>query len=180
MLGLFRCVRSVPRFSQVQNFPLVTRRSLEKRNNISECGFRTTSPRAAIPPVVLIVLRPVLRVVAFVAGRNFRKWWRSLPKNKRQYYWSKIKENKWNIAGEFFLCVTCQESYFKTILLLGGGGVASAMAYWFYMSHLEVEPITGRERFSIVSPKQIQELSQLEFDAVNYSNSCVIDFNFIC
>nr|CAH0110056.1 unnamed protein product [Daphnia galeata] len=145
MLGLFRCVRSVPRFSQVQNYPLVTRRSLEKRNNI-ECGFHTTSPRAAIPPVVLIVLRPVLRVVAFVAGRNFRKWWRSLPKDKRQYYWSKIKENKWNIAG--------------------GGGVASAMAYWFYISHLEVEPITGRERFSIVSPKQIQELSQLEFDAI--------------
>lgn len=78
------------------------------------------------------------------------------------------------------ICYVYHVSYFKTILLLGGGGVASAMAYWFYMSHLEVEPITGRERFSIVSPKQIQELSQLEFDAVNYSNSCVIDFNFIC
>lgn len=44
------------------------------------------------------------------------------------------------------------------------------MAYWFYVSHLEFEPITGRERFSIVSPKQIQELSQLEFQAVNYSS----------
>jgi hypothetical protein len=43
------------------------------------------------------------------------------------------------------------------------------MAYWFYMSHLEVEPITGRERFSIVSTKQIQDLSQLEFQAVNHS-----------
>ncbi len=43
------------------------------------------------------------------------------------------------------------------------------MAYWFYMSHLEVEPITGRERFSIVSTKQIQDLSQLEFEAVTDS-----------
>lgn len=42
------------------------------------------------------------------------------------------------------------------------------MGYWFYVSHLEVEPITGRERFSIVTPKQLQELSNLEFQAVNY------------
>lgn len=52
----------------------------------------------------------------------------------------------------------------------GGGAVSSAIAYWFYLSHLEVEPITGRERFSIVSSKQIQELSQLEFQAVNDSS----------
>ena len=47
------------------------------------------------------------------------------------------------------------------------------MGYWFYISHLEVEPITGRERFSIVSPKQLQQLSNMEFQAVNYL------FNFI-
>ncbi|XP_046637255.1 metalloendopeptidase OMA1, mitochondrial-like [Daphnia pulicaria] len=146
MLGLFRCVRSATRFSQVPRFPLITQRAFEKGTKISECGFHTTSPRAAIPPVVLIVLRPALRVVAFFAGRNFRKWWRSLPKDKREHYWSRIKEKKWKI--------------------LGGGAVTSAMAYWFYMSHLEVEPITGRERFSIVSTKQIQDLSQLEFQAI--------------
>lgn len=149
MLGLFRFSRSATRFSKVSYSPPVTpfsRRAFEKRTKIPECGFHTTRPRAAIPPIILIVLRPVLRVVAFLAGRNFRKWWRSLPKNQRQYYWSRIKENKWSIAG--------------------GGAISSAMAYWFYVSHLEFEPITGRERFSIVSPKQIQELSQLEFQAI--------------
>lgn len=48
----------------------------------------------------------------------------------------------------------------------GGFGFSGAMAYWFYLSHLEVEPITGRERFSIISPKFLAELSQLEFEEV--------------
>jgi hypothetical protein len=152
----------------VPRFPLITQRAFEKGTKISECGFHTTSPRAAIPPVVLIVLRPALRVVAFFAGRNFRKWWRSLPKDKREHYWSRIKEKKWKILGMFLSCLSCQASLFYTFFS-GGGAVTSAMAYWFYMSHLEVEPITGRERFSIVSTKQIQDLSQLEFQAVNHS-----------
>jgi hypothetical protein len=109
MLGLLRCVRSATRFSQIPSFPLITKKAFEKRPNISGCGFHTTSPRAAIPPVVLIVLRPLLRVVAFLAGRNFRKWWRSLPKDKREYYWSKIKEKKWKITGMYLLCLLCQE-----------------------------------------------------------------------
>lgn len=61
--------------------------------------FHTSSPRNAVPPFALIVLRPVLRLFAFFAGRNFRKWWQKLPKDRKQYYFNKIKENKVGIAG---------------------------------------------------------------------------------
>lgn len=104
MFALFRFSQSATRFSHhLSTFPAVTR-SFPYKNTLN-CGFHTTKPRAAIPPVALVILRPVLRVVAFIAGRNFRKWWRALPKEKREYYWSRIKEEKWNLAGNHIKCI---------------------------------------------------------------------------
>ncbi len=65
-------------------------------------NFHTSRPKqAALPPVVLLLLRPVLKGIAFFAGRNFRKWWQALPKERRAKYWAKIQEKKWNLAGRF-------------------------------------------------------------------------------
>ncbi len=64
-------------------------------------GFQTTAAKKAIPPIFFFVMRPILNVMAFVGGRNFRKWWRALPKERKEYYWSKIRERRWKIAGMF-------------------------------------------------------------------------------
>ena len=105
MFGLFRFAGVASRFSHpVSRLSSITRTVTKRNTNLAVgCGFHTSRPRTAIPPLVLIVLRPVLRLAAFFAGRNFRKWWRALPKEKRAYYWSRIKEKKWNIAGIHFL-----------------------------------------------------------------------------
>jgi len=105
--------------------------------------FHISPPRKALPPVILVIIRPVLKGLAFLAGRNIRKWWRALPKEKKAVHWSRVKEKKWKIAG--------------------GASVSSVLAYCYYISHLEITPITGRERFTVVSSKQIQEFSNIEF-----------------
>ena len=65
-------------------------------------NLHTSRPKqAAFPPVVLLLLRPVLKGIAFFAGRNFRKWWQALPKERRAKYWAKIKEKRWNLVGMF-------------------------------------------------------------------------------
>jgi hypothetical protein len=64
-------------------------------------NLHTSRPKqAALPPVVLLLLRPFLKGAAFFAGRNFRKWWQALPKERRAKYWAKIKEKKLNLASK--------------------------------------------------------------------------------
>lgn len=145
------------------------------RGNNASIGrqfLHTSDPRSAIPPALLIVLRPALRLFAFFAGRNFRKWWQKLPKDRKHFYVHKVKENKVGIAGdELSSHIKCNNFQFFT---LGVGVLTTSLAYWFYASHLEIEPITGRERFCIVTPSQIKELSQLEFKAVGLLLNVVI------
>ena len=67
---LFRSVRPVTQIGFKQlNVPIqksgIARQSLIK-------NFHTSTPRQAIPPVFLLLLRPLFKGVAFVAGRNFR------------------------------------------------------------------------------------------------------------
>ena len=50
--------------------------------------------------------------------------------------------------------------------LLVGSAISCGIGYWYYVEHLEMTPITGRKRFSIVSSQQIKELSQTEFQMV--------------
>lgn len=51
--------------------------------------------------------------------------------------------------------------------------VTGSMAYLYYITHLEQTPITGRERFTIVTNKQLEEISQLEFEKVHHINYCM-------
>jgi len=109
----------------------------------SSAQFHTSPPRKAIPPVFFILLRPLAKGLAFITGRNIRKWWRALPKEKKDLFWSKTKEKKWKIAG--------------------GSIMSSVLGYSYYVSHLEKTPITGRERFVTITSNQIQKLSDIEF-----------------
>jgi len=117
--------------------------------------LHTSPPKKAVPPAFFIFLRPLAKGLAFLTGRSIRKWWRALPKEKKDLFWSRTKEKKWKIASGYIL--------------------SSVFAYSYYVSHLEKTPITGRERFVSISPKQIQKLSDIEFKMLceNYKDQIV-------
>ena len=90
MFGIFR---AIAQSTQAQNF---LRRPIQSKMNF-RAGFHTTKSVAAVNPVAKI-----LRAVTFLASRDIRKWWITLPKDKRQFFWVKLKQQKWIIAGRFF------------------------------------------------------------------------------
>ncbi|KFM82733.1 Metalloendopeptidase OMA1, mitochondrial, partial [Stegodyphus mimosarum] len=72
----------------------------EKILKYSQCSrYFHTSERRNVHPVVWIVFRPLLKLVAVLTGRGFRKWWRDLPSNKRKYFLNVIKENRKKIGS---------------------------------------------------------------------------------
>lgn len=115
-------------------------------------SLHTSNPNKALPPIVWVVLRPLLRVGAIITGRSLRKWWRNLPKNKRDYILKLIKKNQQNIliAG-----------------LLSGGA-----AYTYYIMHLVEDPISTRKRFLVFSEKQILQMAVIECEMLleNYKD----------
>lgn len=56
---------------------------------------------------------------------------------------------------------------------VGAGVVTSSLAYYYYITHLEETPITGRKRFTIISPKKIEKLSEIEFEKVPHTSSLI-------
>jgi hypothetical protein len=52
------------------------------------------------------------------------------------------------------------------------GAVVSAEVLWYYMSHLEKDPITGRTRFIAISNEQLLQIAQIELAMV--SSFCTI------
>lgn len=63
--------------------------------------FHVTATRQALPPVFFIILRPLSKVAAILFGRTFRKWWQSLPPNKKQELILRLKKNRMALLGEF-------------------------------------------------------------------------------
>ena len=52
--------------------------------------------------------------------------------------------------------------------MAGAGLLMTAFGVYYYISHLEATPITGRRRFNLITTKDLEELSQLEFQKVIY------------
>ncbi|XP_054274941.1 metalloendopeptidase OMA1, mitochondrial-like [Macrosteles quadrilineatus] len=117
--------------------------------------FHTTPPNKALPPILWVVLRGLLKFGAVITGRGLRKWWASLPKNKRHYILQRLKENRKNLAIVAFL--------------------TSGAVYGYYISHLVEDPITKRKKFLIFSENQIIQMSNIECDVLleNYNNKIV-------
>ncbi|KAF8794555.1 metalloendopeptidase OMA1, mitochondrial-like [Argiope bruennichi] len=107
--------------------------------------FRTSPPRN-VHPAVWIVLRPALKVAAVVTGRGIRKWWRNLPKDKKRYFLNELKANrrKIGIALSLILC----------------------LSVGYYLSHLELTPITKRRRFMAFNPKQLDRINEFELEQI--------------
>uniref|UniRef100_A0A9L0R9P8 Metalloendopeptidase OMA1, mitochondrial n=1 Tax=Equus caballus TaxID=9796 RepID=A0A9L0R9P8_HORSE len=106
-----------------------------------------TSPQlwAAPVPLLLVVLKPVQKLLAIIVGRSIRKWWQALPPNKKELFKESVKKNKW-----------------KFLLGLSSFGLLFTV---FYFTHLEVSPVTGRSRLLLLGKEHFRLLSELEYEA---------------
>ncbi|XP_015523282.1 metalloendopeptidase OMA1, mitochondrial [Neodiprion lecontei] len=123
----------------VKNFPKVPVERCEKRLNIpaqiqlSNRKFHTTN-RRDIPPVLALILRPVLRIGAFIFGRTLRKWWGKIDPSEREQYAAFLRKKKpylYGFLGAFF-----------------------SMLAIYYVLHIENAPITNRPRFIMFTKQQ--------------------------
>ncbi|XP_036033065.1 metalloendopeptidase OMA1, mitochondrial isoform X3 [Onychomys torridus] len=104
-----------------------------------------TSPRvlAAPVPLLLLILKPVQKLLAIIVGRGIRKWWQALPPNKKELFKDSVKRNKW-----------------KLLLGLSASGLLFVV---FYFTHLEVSPVTGRSKLLLLGKEHFRLLSDLEY-----------------
>ena len=51
--------------------------------------------------------------------------------------------------------------------------VSTGMSFVYYQTHLQVTPITGRERFILFSSEHLFEIEKLEKEAVRFKNKNV-------
>ncbi|XP_064479443.1 metalloendopeptidase OMA1, mitochondrial-like isoform X2 [Ornithodoros turicata] len=105
-------------------------------------GFRTTPPRY-IHPAFLLIAKQLTKGLAVLTGRGFRKWWRSLPQDRKAYFVAVAKRNRVKIA------VTCS-------VFVAAGSI-------YYVSHIQETPITHRRRFVAFTTEQFRKISDFEF-----------------
>jgi hypothetical protein len=57
-------------------------------------------------------------------------------------------------------------------VVTASGAVVSAGLLWYYLSHLEKDPITGRTKFIAINHEQLLQIAQIELAVV--SSCCKI------
>ncbi|XP_024940455.1 metalloendopeptidase OMA1, mitochondrial [Cephus cinctus] len=105
--------------------------------------FQTT-PRRDISPIIALILRPLIRIGAFLFGRAFRKWWAKQSVEERHKYsgwFSRKKQVFFGIMGAFL---------FGLVL--------------YYGTHIQTDPLTNRSRFIMFDKKQQAALSKIIFE----------------
>lgn len=108
--------------------------------------FHTSARLQAAPvPLLLVILKPVQKLLAIIVGRGIRKWWQALPPNKKEVFKESVRKNKWNL-----------------FLGLSGFGLLFIV---FYFTHLEVSPVTGRSKLLLLGKEHFRLLSELEYEA---------------
>ena len=118
MLSLLRASRSTRHLSPFCFKPSLIAnvdkgRIILKQN--ANCQLLHTSlPRKAIPPLLVVALRPFLTVFALFFGRRGRVWWRALPKEEQDHYRAQTWEKRWKIAGNFKKANTVFQSHIIT------------------------------------------------------------------
>ncbi|XP_077498318.1 metalloendopeptidase OMA1, mitochondrial-like [Amblyomma americanum] len=118
-------------------------KALERQQITRSANFHT-SPRHCIHPIFLIAAKQITKGLAIITGRGFRKWWKSLPSDKKAYFVAVALKNKWKVAG-FFGATWCV------------GGI-------YYFSHIQETPITHRRRFVAFTREQFRKISDFEFE----------------
>nr|XP_019936154.1 PREDICTED: metalloendopeptidase OMA1, mitochondrial [Paralichthys olivaceus] len=77
--------------------------------------------------------------------RSIRKWWASLPSNRRQLMHEWVWRRRWHLAA--------------------GAGVAMVIAALLLLTHLDESPLTGRIRLLVFSKETYMELAALTSEA---------------
>ncbi|XP_046353546.2 metalloendopeptidase OMA1, mitochondrial-like [Haliotis rufescens] len=107
-----------------------------------------TSPRRPIPPIFLIMVKPIVKIGAALTGRGVRKWWQRLPSEEKRSIWTRVKQS-WPVFA-----------------LMGGAG--AGWGWYYYQSHMVATPITNRKRFMMFTHDQMMKISkaraQVELD----------------
>ncbi|XP_077981744.1 metalloendopeptidase OMA1, mitochondrial-like [Glandiceps talaboti] len=112
-------------------------------NQIVKRTFQTSSRRNVHPFLIWMLAKPLAKGTAILSGRAFRKWWQSLPNEKRQVFVLLLQKNKYKLV--------------MTASVLGAGvGI-------YYLSHLESTPITNRTRFIAFTKKQFSAIAAEEY-----------------
>lgn len=107
---------------------------------LQKCDFRTTQS-LHVPPLVAMLLRPALRIGAFLMGRGIKKWWASKDEKEKEEY------KRW--FGE------------RRNIFLGCFGLYGLMMAIYYLTHLETNPLTQRSRFIIFNQEQEKKLGEM-------------------
>ncbi|XP_041360145.1 metalloendopeptidase OMA1, mitochondrial-like [Gigantopelta aegis] len=102
----------------------------------------STSSQRNIPPILWLFVKPIAKVSAALTGRRVRKWWQSLPKDKKMHFKTRMTQN-WPIFA-----------------LAGGGLVVTGFVY--YELHVQETPVTGRKRFIAVTHNQLIKIASVE------------------
>ncbi|KAM4022830.1 metalloendopeptidase OMA1, mitochondrial isoform 1-T1 [Anomaloglossus baeobatrachus] len=97
-----------------------------------------------LPPHIWLLIKPLQKLFAIILGRSVRRWWKSLPENKRQLFKESVRRNKWK-------------------LLLGAGALGCVIIV-FYFTNLEETPITGRSRLLVFRKEDYNLLTSLEYE----------------
>lgn len=106
--------------------------------------LHVSQPNLAIPPILLLFVRPVMKISAMLFGRTIRKWWQRLSPDERKRMLEKLRGKQKQISAGF------------TIL--------AGLGLFFYIEHIEEEPITKRKRFILYNEKQMESIAEIEFE----------------
>ncbi|XP_049845709.1 metalloendopeptidase OMA1, mitochondrial-like [Schistocerca gregaria] len=124
-------------------------------NNAGNRYLHTSSPKCALPPALLLFLRPLSKFAAILFGRSLRMWWKKLPADKRLFMLEAFRSHRY--------------------LLLGLGASIGGGICYFYITHLEVDPLTKRERFIAFSDDQMKAMAKIEQEAMlSKFHGCVL------
>ncbi|XP_045147887.1 metalloendopeptidase OMA1, mitochondrial isoform X2 [Echinops telfairi] len=119
--------------------------SLWRQLRIGDSFHTSARCQAAPVPLLLILLKPVQKLLAIIVGRGIRKWWKALPPNKKELFKESVRKNQW-----------------KLLLGLSSFGLLFIV---FYFTHLEVSPITGRSKLLLLGKEHFRLLSELEYES---------------
>lgn len=112
---------------------------------ITKCrNIQSSAPRQALPPILVLALRPLIKLTAMLFGRTIRKWWQRLPPDRRQQLFEKLRRRQSHITA--------------------GLTVLTGFGFFYYIEHVEEDPITKRKRFILYTEEQMRVISELEFE----------------
>lgn len=130
----------------------------QKPASIQIRPIHVTSSNQALPPIIVLLLRPVTKITAVLFGRYIRKWWAKLTPEQKEAVWKKIRSRQSHIAM--------------------AGTALAGFAFLYYLEHIQEDPLTKRKKFIIFNDEQMKVVAEMEFEnQVNQFKSYIVPIN---